>query len=67
MAELMRVVAGLPSEQQKELAAFLLHLRLERDSEWRAEMTKRIDCNDAGHWTSLENWKEELAAGEGQG
>jgi hypothetical protein len=67
MAELMRVVASLPPEEQKELAAFLLHLRLKQDSGWRAEMGRRIDDNDPSHWTSLDNWKQELAANEGQG
>jgi len=43
LAELMRVVASLPAEQQKELAAFVLHLRLRQDPEWRAEMARRID------------------------
>ncbi|HEV2391312.1 MAG TPA: hypothetical protein VG146_03010 [Verrucomicrobiae bacterium] len=50
MAELMRVVAGLPAEQQNELAAFLLHLRLRQDPEWRAEMARRIDDKDPAHW-----------------
>jgi hypothetical protein len=67
MAELMRAVAGLPAEQQKELAAFLLHLRLRQDPEWRAEMARRIDDRDPAHWVSLEAWKQELAAAEGQG
>jgi hypothetical protein len=67
MAELMRVVAGLPTEQQKELAAFLLHLRLQQHPEWRAGMARRIDDGDPSHWTSLEDWKKELAANQGQG
>jgi hypothetical protein len=66
MAELMRVVAGLPSEQQNELAAFLLHLRLRKDTEWRAEMGRRIDDHDPAHWTSLEEWRRELASSEGR-
>ena len=61
MAELMRVVAGLPSEQQRELAAYLLHLRLQQDATWREEMTRRIDDTDPAHWTSLEEWKKQLA------
>ncbi len=67
MAELMRVVAGLPVEQQKELSAFLLHLRLQQDQEWRAEMARRIDDRDPSHWVTLEDWQKELAATEGQG
>jgi hypothetical protein len=63
MAELMRVVVGLPAQQQNELAAFLLHLRLQHDAAWRTEMTRRIDDKDSAHWVSLENWKAELASG----
>jgi hypothetical protein len=37
MAEIMREVADWPSERQDELAAFLLHLRLEKDSAWAEE------------------------------
>jgi hypothetical protein len=31
MAEIMREVADWPAERQNELAAFLLHLRLEKE------------------------------------
>jgi hypothetical protein len=63
MAELMRVVVGLPAQQQNELAAFLLHLRLQHDAAWRTEMTRRIDDKDSARWVSLENWKAEFASG----
>ncbi len=65
IAELKREVLGLPVERQNELAAFLLHLRLERDPAWRSEMTRRIDDRTEGKWVSLEDWKKEVeAAGE---
>ena len=67
MAELMRAVAGLPTEQQNELAAFLLHLRLQHDPAWRTEMTHRIDDVVPGHWTPLDDWKKELAASGEEG
>jgi hypothetical protein len=66
MAELMRAVASLPAEQQQELAAFLVHLRLQKDPEWRAEMARRIDDKDSSHWVSLEDWKKEFAASSEQ-
>ncbi len=59
MAELMRAVSGLPPAQQNELAAFLLHLRLQHDPAWRTEMTRRIDDRDPARWVSLEDWKTE--------
>jgi hypothetical protein len=67
MAELMRAVAGLPTEQQNEWAAFLLHLRLQHDPAWRTEMTRRIDDTDPAHWTALDDWKKELAASGDKG
>jgi hypothetical protein len=54
MAELMREVAALPPEGQKELAAFLFRLRFKIDDEWRTEMTRRIDDKNAANWVSLE-------------
>jgi len=60
MAELMREVARLPSEQQTELAAYLLHLRLEHDAAWHAEMTRRIDDRTPSSWVDLQDWKKEL-------
>ena len=61
MAELMREVAALPLQQQNELAAFLLHLRLQHDTEWKSEMARRIDDKNPANWVSLEDWKKELA------
>ena len=59
MAELMRAVSGLPPAQQNELAAFLLHLRLQHDPAWRTEMTRRIDDCDPARWVSLDDWRTE--------
>jgi len=67
MAELMRTVASLPAAQQNELAAFLLHLRLQHDPAWRTEMTRRVDDKDPANWLTLEDWKKELAAGGEKG
>jgi hypothetical protein len=66
MAEIMREVADWPSERQNELAAYLLHLRLEKDSAWRSEMTRRIDDKDPDNWVSLPEWKKACEANEGQ-
>ena len=62
MAELIRELAALPSERQDELAAYLLHLRLERNPAWRTAMTQRIDNHQPGQWVSLDDWKTELKA-----
>jgi hypothetical protein len=54
MAELMREVAALPPEGQKELAAFLFRLRFKIDDEWRNEMARRIDDKNPASRVSLE-------------
>lgn len=64
MAELKREMAALPDDCQNELAAYLLHLRLERDPVWRTEMAHRIDAPTPGQWVALADWKQELKAAE---
>lgn len=66
MAELMREVSNLPAEQQQELAAYLLHLRLQHDAAWRSEMTHRIDDHTPGNWVDLQDWKKEVEKNGGK-
>ena len=60
MADLMREVAALPQKRQNELAAFLLHLRLQQDPAWRTEMTRRIDDHNPKNWVRLEHLEKFL-------
>lgn len=53
MAEVMREVADWPRSRQNKLAAYLLHLRLQGDSDWRTEMTRRIDDRNPKNWIPL--------------
>lgn len=64
MVELKREMAALPDAAQNELAAYLLHLRLERDPVWRTEMTRRIDDRTPAQWVPLADWKQELNSAE---
>jgi len=57
MAELMREVSNLEPDRQRELAAFLLHLRLKDDSHWRSEMTRRIDDKNPENWLTSRQLK----------
>ena len=57
-AEIMREVAGWPVERQNELAAFLLHLRIEKAPEWRTERARRIDDTDPSNWVPLSELKK---------
>jgi len=60
MAELMREVAALPQKRQNELAAFLLHVRLQQDPAWRTEMARRIDDRNPKNWVRLEALEKSL-------
>ena len=60
MAELMREVSRLSTDEQKQLAAYLMHLRLEQLPEWRAEMSRRIDDQTPSNWMTLEACKKNL-------
>jgi len=48
LAELKRGAVGLPEQQRRELAAFLLQLGRERNEAWREEMSRRMQEMDAG-------------------
>lgn len=63
-AEIKREMSALTLEDQNELAAYLLHLRLERDPVWRTDMTRRVDDQTPAQWVSLADWKKELSASE---
>lgn len=62
LEEIKTEVAGMSQEQQDQLAAYLVHLRHQRDSRIREEITARIDDKDPGKWVSLgelrEKWKD---------
>jgi hypothetical protein len=55
-------IAQMPKEQQDQLAAYLVHLRHQRDPEISAEIRTKIDDTDRAKWLSLdelrEDWKD---------
>ncbi len=55
-------LAEMPGEHQDYLAAFLVHLRHQRDPDIRREIAARMDDNHPSHWLSLdelrEKWKD---------
>ncbi|MEO7298282.1 MAG: hypothetical protein ABJC04_10340 [Verrucomicrobiota bacterium] len=55
-------LAEMPNEHQDLLAAYLVHLRHQRDAEIRREITARIDDKNPAHWISVdalrEKWKD---------
>jgi len=60
--ELEKELAGLTAKQQDRLAAYLVHLRHERDPKLRKELANRVNDRDPSHWVSLneleKRWKE---------
>ena len=60
MAEIMREVADMPPKRQNELAAYLLHLRLQQDADWQIEMARRIDDKNPKNWIALPEAKKRL-------
>ena len=60
--EIKAEVAGMDLDQQDHLAAYLVHLRHQRDAKSRKEITARIDDKDLAKWISLdaleEAWKD---------
>ena len=52
-------VAGMPKHQQDHLAAYLVHLRHQRDAEIGREIAAKIEDKDAKNWISLDELKEQ--------
>lgn len=59
--EIKNGVAELPDEQQDHLAAYLVHLRHQRDAQLRQELSSRRDDKNPDHWISInelrDHWK----------
>ena len=55
-------LAEMPAEQQNYLAAYLVHLRHQKDAATRREITERMDDRNPQHWLSVaalrEEWKD---------
>lgn len=51
-------IAGMPQEHQDQLAAYLVHLRHQRDPTILAEIRTKIEDKDPANWLSLDELKE---------
>jgi hypothetical protein len=60
LAELKRGAVGLPEQQRRELAAFLLQLGRERNEAWRGEMSRRMQEMDAGKKVSQAEFERRI-------
>ena len=62
LPEIKAELAELPQEQQDHLAAYLVHLRHQREAGVREEIAARIADKNTEHWISpaelREKWKD---------
>ena len=60
--EIKAGLAELPQEQQDHLAAYLVHLRHQRDAAARREISEAIADKNPDHWLAVselrEKWKD---------
>lgn len=60
--EIKSGLAELPEEQQDQLAAYLVHLRHQRDTQLRRELASRLEDKNPDHWISInqlrDQWKD---------
>lgn len=60
--EIKNGLAELPEEQQDQLAAYLVHLRHQRDAGLRREISSRLNDKNPDHWISVDQlrdrWKD---------
>jgi len=57
LQSLKEKIMRLPIDQQDHLAAFLVHLRRQRDAKGLQQISSRIDDNQPENWISLEGLK----------
>jgi len=61
LKEIKSELVELPQEEQDQLAAYLVHLRHQRDAGVRREISSRLDDKNPDHWISVgqlrEKWK----------
>ena len=59
LAELKEQAAGLPPEEQAELAAFVTERLRRDDPAYRKELTRLMDDRDPEHWHRWSEVKQE--------
>jgi len=61
--DLKREIASLTPNAQDEIAAYIVHLRNERDPEYSRELERRLNDRDEKNWVRLEDLEAEFAGG----
>ncbi len=60
VVDLQKEIASLEPDAQDQLAAFIVHLKHERDPEYCRELERRLDDRDAKNWVRLGDLEAEL-------
>lgn len=60
--ELKKEAAALSPEKQRELAAFLVHLRNTRDADYDSVMQQRMEEKDRSRWLTPDEFERRLDA-----
>jgi hypothetical protein len=58
LEDIKNEMANMPPQHQDQLAAYLVHLRHQRDPKICAEIQSRIEDRDPANWLSLDELKE---------
>ena len=62
VSEIMNELEGLPLEDRRQLAAFLVTLRHRDLAGYRAAIMKKIDDTTPENWLSLEEYDQRFAS-----
>jgi hypothetical protein len=58
--EIKRSLVSLSGEQQREITAFLFHLRHASDSKYQAVVAERLSDRDSASWLTPEEFERRL-------
>jgi hypothetical protein len=62
LEQLRTEIKAMPAREQDELAAYLVHLRHQRDTSIATEIARKIDDKNPANWITLEElrgkWRE---------
>ena len=58
--ELKRALTTLSAGEQKEVTAFLFHLRHRGDADYQATLVRRMDDKEPSHWLTPEEFEKQL-------
>ena len=58
--DLKRALTTLSPEEQREVTAFLFHLRHRADADYQSTLTRRAQDNDSSRWLTPEAFEKRL-------